>query len=90
VLGIKLNAGVEDVLQQRSGDHDDLNRLFVAMVRAAGSAASLMLVPNREHNLFVPTLLSMSQFDAEIAIVRLDGKDVFLDPGTKFWPIWPD
>jgi len=86
VLGIKLNAGVEDVLRQRSGDHDDLNRLFVAMVRAAGLPASLMLVPNREHNVFLPALLSMSQFDAEIAIVRLDSKDVFLDPGTKFCP----
>src|SRR5213080_3704240 len=86
VLGIKANQGVEDVLRQRSGDHDDLNRLFVAMVRAAGLPASLMLVPNREHNVFLPALLSMSQFDAEIAIVRLDSKDVFLDPGTKFCP----
>jgi hypothetical protein len=56
------------------------------MARAAGLPASLMLVPNREHTIFVPALLSMSQFDAEIAIVRLEGKDVFLDPGTKFCP----
>jgi hypothetical protein len=86
VLGMKVNAGVEDVIQQRSGDHDDLNRLFVAMLRAAGIPASLMLVPDRDHEMFVPAFLSMSQFDAEIVVAQLDGKDVFLDPGTRFCP----
>ncbi len=85
-LGMKVNAGVEDVLQQRSGDHDDLNRLFVAMLKAAGIPASLMLVPNRDYEIFVPSFLSMSQFSAEIAVAQVDGKDVFLDPGSKFCP----
>jgi Domain of Unknown Function with PDB structure (DUF3857)/Transglutaminase-like superfamily len=83
-LGIKNNEGAEDVLRQHSGNHDDLNKLFVAMVRSAGIPAWVMWVPNRERTLFQPTLLSTSQFDAEIAIVELNGKDVFLDPGTKF------
>jgi hypothetical protein len=86
MLGIKLNVGVEDVLQGRSGDHDDLNRLFVAMLKAAGIPAELMLVPDRDHQMFMPAFLSMSQFSAEIAVAQLDGKDVFLDPGTKFCP----
>lgn len=86
VLGIKPDQGVEDLLRQRSGDHDDLNRLFVAMVRAAGVPAWMMIVPNREYKIFVPELLSTQQFSSEIAIVKLDGKEVFLDPGTKFCP----
>jgi hypothetical protein len=86
VLGIKEDQGVEDILRQRSGDHDDLNRLFVAMVRAAGMPAWMMIVPNREYKIFVPELLSLNQFNAEIALVKLDGKEVFLDPGTKFCP----
>jgi hypothetical protein len=86
VLGMKVNARVEDVLQQGSGDHDDLNRLFVAMLREAGIPASLMLMPDRDHEMFIPAFLSMSQFSAEIAVAQLDGKDVFLDPGTKFCP----
>lgn len=85
-LGMKFNAGVEDVLRQRSGDHDDLNRLFVAMLRAAGIPSSLMLVPDRDYRIFMPNFLSMSQFSAEVAVAQLDGKDVFLDPGTKFCP----
>ncbi|HKW19434.1 MAG TPA: transglutaminase domain-containing protein [Terriglobales bacterium] len=85
-LQLKLVKGSDDVLTNRSGDHDQLNRLFVSMVRAAGIPASLMLVPDRERDIFVKQLLSMSQFDAEVAIVQLAGKDVFLDPGTKYCP----
>lgn len=85
-LEIKEVKGADDVLENRSGDHDQLNRLFVAMVRAAGIPASLILVPNRERDIFIKQYLSTSQFDAEIAIVQLDGKDVFLDPGTKYCP----
>ncbi|HZR64035.1 MAG TPA: DUF3857 domain-containing protein [Terriglobales bacterium] len=85
-LELKPIKGVADVLEEHSGDHDELNRLFVSMVRAAGIPASMMWVPNRERQVFVRQFLSTSPLEAEIAIVQLDGKDVFLDPGTKFCP----
>lgn len=85
-LGIKANEGAEDVLRQRSGWHDDLNRLFVAMVRATGIPAGMMWVAPRNRIFFQPELMSTSQLTAEIAIVQLAGKDVFLDPGTKYCP----
>ena len=85
-LGIRVNKGAEDVLRQHGGDHDDLNRLFVAMVRSLGIPAYLMLVPSRDRQFFDPAYMSMRQFSAEIAIVPLNGKDLFLDPGTKFCP----
>jgi Domain of Unknown Function with PDB structure (DUF3857)/Transglutaminase-like superfamily len=86
LLQLKPDKGAEDVLAHRSGTHDDLNRLFVAMVRAAGIPASLIWVPDRSNEIFVKQYLSTNQFDAEIAIVQLDGKDVYLDPGSKFCP----
>ncbi len=85
-IGLKKNEGVEDVLRQRSGDHDDLNRLFVAMVRAAGLPASMMWVASREDTFFSPEFMSTRQLDAEIAVVQVGAKEVFLDPGTKFCP----
>lgn len=85
-IGLKPNEGVQDVLRQHSGDHDDLNRLLVAMVRAAGIPAFMMWVPSRDEAFFQPELLSIRQLDTEIAIVQLGGKDVFLDPGTKYCP----
>jgi Domain of Unknown Function with PDB structure (DUF3857)/Transglutaminase-like superfamily len=85
-LGIKPNKTAGDVLQQRSGDHDELNRLFAALVRAADIPARMMWVPDRTEAFFDEHYLSTSQFDAEIVIVELGGKEVFLDPGTKFCP----
>ena len=85
-LGMRHNEGADDVLRQRSGDHDDLNRLFVAMVRATNTPAWLMWVPNRAENFFDEHYMNTDQLDAEIAIVQIDGKDVFLDPGSKFCP----
>jgi hypothetical protein len=85
-LGIRVNRSAEDVLQQRSGTHDDLNRLFVAMVRFAGIPAWMIRVPDRGEYVYQAQFLDTRQFDAELAIVQLDGKDVFLDPGTQFCP----
>ena len=78
--------GAESILQSRSGTHDELNRVFVAMVRAAGVPAMMMWVPDRGRAAFDVNLMSVDQLDAEVAVVRLDGKEVFLDPGTKFCP----
>jgi hypothetical protein len=85
-LNIKPNKNAEDVLQQRSGDHDELNRLFVALVQAADIPASMMWVPDRTQTFFDEHYLSTYQMDAEIAIVELGGKEVYLDPGTKYCP----
>jgi len=85
-LGLKKEEGVEDVLRQKSGRHNQLNRLFAAMARAAGVPAWMMWVTSRDERIFEPELLTTRQFDAEIVIVGLGGKDVFLDPGTKFCP----
>ncbi len=86
VLGVKDNRGVEDVLRQKSGSRQAITLLFVAMVRAAGIPAYVMYVSDRSEDVFEKTYLSRDQLDAFIAIVPIDGKDVFLDPGTKFCP----
>lgn len=86
VLALKPVKGAEDVLDDHGGTHDELNRLFVSMVRASGVPASLIWVPNRDHDAFLKEYLSTDQLEAEIAIVQLNGKDVFLDPGSKYCP----
>ncbi len=86
VLDIKVVKGADTVLENHSGTHDELNRLFVSMTRAAGIPASLIWVPNRERDIFIKQYMSTRQLEAEIAIVQLNGKDVFLDPGTKYCP----
>jgi transglutaminase-like putative cysteine protease len=85
-LKIKPLKSADEVLQSQSGTHDDLNRLFVSMVRAAGLPARLIWVPDRSDEIFDQFLMSTWQLDAEIAVVRMDGKEVHLDPGSKFCP----
>jgi Domain of Unknown Function with PDB structure (DUF3857)/Transglutaminase-like superfamily len=47
-IGLKRNESADDVLRQKSGNHDDLTRLFVSMVRAAGIPAWLIRVASRD------------------------------------------
>jgi Domain of Unknown Function with PDB structure (DUF3857)/Transglutaminase-like superfamily len=85
-LGILPNKNAEDVLRQHSGDHDELNRTLVALLHQAEIPARMMWVPDRTEIFFDRNYLSTSQFDGEIAIAELGGKEVFLDPGTKYCP----
>jgi hypothetical protein len=73
-----------DVLARKRGTPRQLTQLFVAMARASGMKAYLMLVPDRSENLFVPTRLSMNQFGGTIAIVNVDGKEQYFDPGERY------
>jgi len=77
---------VSDVLKRGRGSPSQLTELFVAMVRAAGLKSYLMLVPDRSIELFTPQWLSFNQFDDEIAIVNVNGKDMFFDPGSRYCP----
>ncbi len=86
VLGVKDNRGVEDVLRLRAGNRQEITLLFIAMVRAAGIPAYAMYIADRSEDVFLKTHLSLDQLDAYVAVVQIDGKEVFLDPGTKFCP----
>jgi Domain of Unknown Function with PDB structure (DUF3857)/Transglutaminase-like superfamily len=77
---------LEDVLHNNAGYRDELSRLFVAMVRAVNIPAYEMRVADRDANFFQATIPNPHQLTSEIAIVPLDGKDVFLDPGTPSCP----
>ena len=76
----------EDVWKQKSGSDDDITLLFVALGRAAGLKVFAAQVVDRNHAMFDDHYLSTSQLDDYLAIVVLDGKDVYLDPGQKMCP----
>ena len=77
---------IVDVLRHGYGDRNDVTMLFVAMARGAGFTSSVAFVSSRESRLFDREVMSFSQLDSEIAVVRLNGKRVFLDPGTRYCP----
>jgi hypothetical protein len=83
---LKLNQNAGDVLARGTGYRDDITRLFVALARAAGFDTSIVRVSDRKNKFFDKGLLSGRQLETEIAVVSLAGKDIYLDPGTKFCP----
>jgi hypothetical protein len=82
----KDNKNVEDVLRNGYGYRREINRLFVAMVRAAGLESNVVRVSQRDAQLFQRALLDDRQLDSEIAIAQSDAKEILLDPGTPFCP----
>lgn len=83
---LKPNENAGDVLERGYGTHNDIARFFVALARAAGFDAQVVRAADRKEFFFKPNYLVASQLVSELAVVKLNGNDVFLDPGTEFCP----
>jgi hypothetical protein len=77
---------IDDVVRNNHGYRDELTRLFVGMVRAAGVPAFVMRVADRDEVFFQDRIPNPYQLTSEIAVVNLGGKDIFVDPGTPMCP----
>jgi hypothetical protein len=73
-----------DIWEQKRGSDDEITRLFIAMARAAGLKAYAMIVTERNVNLLNTGYLDWNQFEDEIAIVSVGGKEQFFDPGQRY------
>jgi hypothetical protein len=84
--GLKEVHDTDDILERKRGDSRQLAELFVAMARAAGMKAYLMYVTDRDRSVFVQYYPSLSQLHDYVAIVNVDGKEQFFDPGSRYCP----
>lgn len=75
-----------DVWKNQSGAGNSIALLFVALARAAGLKAWPMQVTARDTGVFDPHYLDVEQLNDYIAIVEIDGSDIYLDPGQKMCP----
>ena len=73
-----------NIWQSKKGNSNQLAELFVSMARAASLKAYVMAVPNRGDHIFAPGYLSLGQLADKIAIVSVDGKEQFFDPGERY------
>lgn len=81
--GLKIKTA-EDIWEQKRGNNDELTLLFIAMARAAGMKAYAMRVINRDRGLFIQSYMDWDQLDDDIAIVSVNGKEMFFDPGERY------
>ena len=77
---------VVEVWKQGSGNGVQLTWLYLALVRAAGFEAYGVWVSDRSNYFFNPALMDGSKLDANLVLVKLNGKDIYCDPGAKFIP----
>jgi len=84
--GLHAIKNTDDILARERGSSDQLAALFVAMARAAGMKAYVGVVTNRDERMFAQVYLNMGQLDDDLAIVTIDGKERFFDPGSRYCP----
>ena len=85
-LGLRAAKRAEDTWSQKSGSAEDIALLYLAMARAAGLTAYAMKVADREHGLFDASYLDMDQLEDTIVFLKIDNKEINLDPGEKMCP----
>jgi hypothetical protein len=87
-LKIKDNRTVADVFSRGYGLRSDITRSFAAMAEAAGFEVRVVRALTRDDKLFDKNLCGLySQFDSELAMVKIDGADKLFDPATPFCPM---
>jgi hypothetical protein len=77
---------VDDVLKRGNANGHELTYLMVGLARAAGFESSLVYVSPRSNSPFYPEMQDERQLSAELVWVRVNNKDVYLDPASQFYP----
>ncbi len=83
----KTISNVEDLWKQGYGDGVQLTWLYLGLVRAAGIEAYGVWVSDRRHYFFNPGEMNPTKLNENVVLVKLNGKDIYCDPGTKFTPL---
>jgi uncharacterized protein DUF3857/transglutaminase superfamily protein len=83
---IKEAGSVEDVWKQGYGNGGQITWLYLALVRAAGIEAYPVYVSGRNQYFFNMHMMNASQLNTNVVLLKLNGKDIYCDPGTAFVP----
>ena len=77
---------VEDVWRRGYGNTIELTWLFLGLARAAGFEAYGCWVSDRREYFFNPKMMQSAKLNSNVVLVKLNGKDLYLDPGVVFTP----
>jgi hypothetical protein len=83
---LKENKNVDDVLSRNYAYANEVNLVFLAMVRAAGFHAYPINAASRAYHMFQLKQFDASQLNAMVIEVTVDGKRRFFDPATLYCP----
>jgi hypothetical protein len=77
---------VEELWKRGYGNGAQLTWLFLGLARGAGFEAYGVMASGRSRYFFNPNLMDARKLDANVVLVKVDGKDVYFDPGAAFTP----
>jgi len=77
---------VGELWKRGYGDGVQLTWLYLALVRAAGFDAYGVWVASRSEYFFNPKTLENHKLNANVVLVKLNGKELYFDPGAAFTP----
>ena len=79
-------SNVEDIWKRGYASGWQLTWLFLGLARAAGFEAYGCDVSDRRNYFFSPGTMQSDKLDTNVVLVKLNGQDVYLDPGGAFTP----
>ena len=77
---------MEELWKKGYGNGRDITWLFLALARAAGVEAYPCWVSNRAEFFFQKQRLNSSELNSNVVLVKLNGNDLYLDPGSASTP----
>ena len=79
-------ANVEELWKRGYGYGGQLTWLYLALVKAAGFEAYGCWVSDRSNYFFNQRMMQSKKLDANVVLVKVNGKDMYFDPGAAFTP----
>ena len=83
---LKSASNVEELWKIQYGSGWNITWLFLGLARAAGLEAYPCLVSGRSDYFFHKERLNSAELNANVVLVKLDGKELYFDPGAEFTP----
>jgi hypothetical protein len=77
---------VEDLWKRGYGNSLQIPWIFLALAKAAGFEAYPVWVSGRSQHFFNPNLMNASDLNTNVVLVKLNEKELYLDPGSAFTP----
>jgi Domain of Unknown Function with PDB structure (DUF3857) len=77
---------VEDVWKRGYASGYQITWLFLGLARAAGFDASPVRLSTRDDHFFNKDLMNWRDLSTNVVVVKLNGKDMYFDPGAAFTP----
>jgi len=82
----KPTENVEEVWKRGYGNGQQLTWLFLGLARAAGFEAHGCWVSDRREYFFNANSMQSAKLNANVVLVKVNGKDIYFDPGAAFTP----